>query len=905
MSARRSTVAILALALSLMAAPAAHATIGIESFDTSSSDSQAGGHPDLVTSFTLEAPGSPAAAKSAVFNAPEGVFGNPNALTRCTASDFALQQCPVDSQAGLVTVHANYEGDADNLLGTAPIFDMVPQQEETARFSFIVPTLNIPIAIPVSVRTAGDYGLRFAVTEISQLTPLSEIEMTYWGMPASKDHDGQRFAKGSPGKPAGCPGVADTSCIAKGNSDSISVRPLIDYPTTCTEAPLTTELEVESYQEPGRWSQAISSYPPVTGCEHESFNPVLGASLTTSETDSASGLNLGFRVPQTLGITPSPSQARAVVVDLPAGLTINPDAADGQSACAESLANFGSEAAAQCPANAKIGTVSISTPALDGPLTGSLYIGEPKPGDQYRLFMVVDGFGIHAKLVGSFRPDPQTGKLTAVFESLPQVPFEEFDIHLFASDRGLMATPTTCTIYQIKADFLPWNETLSDQTSQRNIGLNSGPNGTACPGETRPFDPRLAAGTTNPVAGAFSDFHLTLDRDDGDQFLGDLNFRLPPGFTGDLRGISYCTEAGIAAAAARSGRSELASPSCPESSQVGTTNVAAGPGGHPFHAVGKMYLAGPFKGAPLSVVAVTPALAGPYDYGVVVVRVALHVDPQTAQVSAVSDTVPSIIGGIPIRMRSIQVNIDKPSFTINPTNCSPFTVDSQGIGDQGTITDFSSYFHAVNCAGLGFQPKLTMRQIGGRKATRRAVNPTLQLDLLTRPGDANLKSITVTLSNAFEIDQRHLGNICSERELATTQCAGRTPIGRASTITPLLDHPLEGPVFAVSGSGGLPRLAFILDGQVDLLPRAETKTVAGRLQTTAPVIPDAPIGHFSLTVFGGKTGYLINTRSLCAHVPVTKVVFGGQNSKTRTENVKVKAACPKKKSGARPRRHQR
>jgi hypothetical protein len=318
-----------------------------------------------------------------------------------------------------------------------------------------------------------------------------------------------------------------------------------------------------------------------------------------------------------------------------------------------------------------------------------------------------------------------------------------------------------------------------------------------------------------------------------------------------------------------------------------------------------MYLAGPFKGAPLSVVAVTPALAGPYDYGVVVVRVALHVDPQTAQVSAVSDTVPSIIGGIPIRMRSIQVNIDKPSFTINPTNCSPFTVDSQGIGDQGTITDFSSYFHAVNCAGLGFQPKLTMRQIGGRKATRRAVNPTLQLDLLTRPGDANLKSITVTLSNAFEIDQRHLGNICSERELATTQCAGRTPIGRASTITPLLDHPLEGPVFAVSGSGGLPRLAFILDGQVDLLPRAETKTVAGRLQTTAPVIPDAPIGHFSLTVFGGKTGYLINTRSLCAHVAFTKVAFGGQNGKTRTENVKVKAACPKKKSGARPKRHQR
>jgi hypothetical protein len=317
-----------------------------------------------------------------------------------------------------------------------------------------------------------------------------------------------------------------------------------------------------------------------------------------------------------------------------------------------------------------------------------------------------------------------------------------------------------------------------------------------------------------------------------------------------------------------------------------------------------MYLAGPFKGAPLSVVAVTPALAGPYDYGVVVVRVALHVDPQTAQVSAASDTVPSIIGGIPIRMRSIQVNIDKPNFTINPTNCSPFTVDSQGIGDQGTVTDFSSYFQAVNCARLAFKPKMTMRQLGGRKATRRAVNPSLKFDLRTRTGDANIKSLSVTLPTAFEIDQRHLGNICSEKELTEKECAGRTPIGKATTTTPLLDQPLSGPVYAVSGSGGLPRLAFILNGQVNLVPRADTETVkGGRLQTTVPVVPDAPIGHFRLTVFGGKSGYLINTRDICTHTPVTQVAYTGQNGKARTESIKVKAACGKRK--ARAKRHRR
>ena len=258
-----------------------------------------------------------------------------------------------------------------------------------------------------------------------------------------------------------------------------------------------------------------------------------------------------------------------------------------------------------------------------------------------------------------------------------------------------------------------------------------------------------------------------------------------------------------------------------------------------------MYLAGPFKGAPLSLVAITPALAGPYDYGTVVVRVALHVDPLDAQVTAVSDTVPQIIGGVPIRMRSIQVNIDKPNFTINPTNCSPFTVDSQGIGDQGTVADFSSYFHAVNCATLRFKPKMTIRQLGGRKSTRRANNPRLQFDLTTRPGDANIKSLSVTLSNAFEIDQRHLGNICSEKELAAKQCAGRPPIGKATTTTPLLDQPLTGPVYAVSGSGGLPRLAFILNGQVNLVPRADTDDGQGRAPADhrpgRPRRPDRPL----------------------------------------------------------------
>ncbi|HKG19391.1 MAG TPA: hypothetical protein VKB00_06605 [Candidatus Limnocylindrales bacterium] len=882
----------------------AQASLGIESFSTDSSNSEAGGHPDLSTSFRLVEPGVEEAARDVTFQAPEGIFGNPYAIAHCTSSDFALDQCQSDSQAGLITVYANHEGVTHKLLGTAPIFNVEPLGEQTALLAFIVPTLNIPINIPVAVRTAEDFGLRFTVQEITQITPLAGADLTLWGFPAIAAHDDERFPKGSPGEPSNCPGLTDSSCIASPTASNIPARPLTDNPTTCA-GPLVTRLIVQTYQDPSNPTSVEGSYPATTDCDLEVFNPVLYASPTTTETDSASGLNLELSAPQFLGFANSPSELKAAIVTLPPGFTINPDAADGQTACSDVLANFDSESPARCPDSSKIGTFAIGTQALPGTLDGSVYIGEPKAGDQYRLFLIASGFGINAKLIGSVKPDPRTGQLTAYFEDLPQAPFDNFQLHLFTSDRGLMATPTHCTIYEVKARFFPWNGVLPDQNSSQVFGLDSGPHGALCPGETRPFHPRLVAGTSKPVAGAFSDFTLKLDRDDGDQFLGDLNFRLPPGFTGDLRGISYCPESSIVAAANNAGRVERVAPSCPASSQIGTTNVAAGPGSHPFHAVGKMYLSGPLKGAPLSLAAVTPALAGPYDYGVVVVRVALHIDPLTAQVFAASDTVPSIVGGIPIRMRSIQVNIDRPQFTINPTNCSSFTVDSQGIGDQGTVTDFSSYFQTVNCASLPFKPSMTVRQVG-RRATSRSKNPRLDFHLRTRPGDANIRALSVTLSHAFEIDQRHLGNICSERELAEKQCAGRTPIGRATTETPLLDQPLSGPAYAVSGTGGLPRLAFILNGQVNLVPRADTVTTGGgQLKTTVPVVPDAPIGHFSLTVFGGKTGYLINTRDICAHRPVTRIAYTAQNGKTRTQSVKVKAACGKKSKQSKHRRRAR
>jgi hypothetical protein len=883
-------------------AGSADASESIGSFGVTTSTTQAGGHPDLGMSFSLESPGAPEAAQNVVVDVPEGLFGNPNAITRCTPAKFVLDECSPIAQVGIVTVHANYEEEEDKLLGTAPIYDLQPGEDQPALFAFVVPVIDIPVTMPVQVRTGSDYGLRFTVAGITQLAPLASADIVFWGFPAATVHDEQRFPKGSPGSPPGCPEAATTSCLTEATEAPVFVHPLIDNPSACTSEPLVATIEVETYQDPANPSHGETSYPPTTGCYHMTFKPVLYARPTTRETDSAAGLDLVLDAPQPLGEATTPSPIHSSVVTLPEGLTINPDAADGQTACTDAQANFGSEAPAACPDNSKIGTFSIGSPALDGRLTGSIYIGQPTPADQYRTFLIADGFGIHAKLLGALRPDPVTGSLTIFFNDLPQVPFDDFEAHLFASDRGLVATPTQCGVFEVHGDFFPWNDKLPDQRSTQLFTLDSGPGGTSCPGEKRPFTPKLVAGTSNGTAGGFSDFSLQLDREDGDQFLGDLNFNMPPGFTGSLRGITYCPETAIAHAAENPGHVEQAEPSCPASSQVGTTNVAAGPGGHPFHVEGRIYFGGPFKGAPLSLVAVTPALAGPYDYGTQVVRVALYVDPLDAHVAAVSDTVPSIIGGVPIRLRSIRVNLNRPEFIINPTNCAPTQIHSEGVGDQGTVTGFDSYFHPVNCFALGFKPRMTVRQLGGRKGTHRVANPALQFDLVTRKGDANVKSLSVTLSNAFEIDQRHLGNICSEKELAETRCAGRQRIGVATTTTPLLDQPLSGPVFAVSGSGGLPRLAFILNGQVDLLPRARTVTIkGGRLSTTVPVVPDAPIGHFRLIVFGGKHGYLANTRDLCRHVPKVRIAYAAQNGRTKSETRRVKVTCGK--SSARHKRH--
>ena len=653
-----------------------------------------------------------------IFNSPQGIFGNTNAIPQCSSVAFALDECAPDSQVGLITIHAKYKGNPNYLLGTAPLFDSFPQPEELARFAFIAPVVDIPIAIPVAVRTGGDYGLRFTVSDITQFTPIAGARLTFWGFPASPSHDAERFAKGSPGEPAGCPELANASCIATPTPPECSQQSAHRQPDHLHGEALITTLEVQTYQDPDHLSTAQASYPAITECERETFNPVLQASATTDETDAPSGLNIELKAPQFEGLSASPSEMRSAIVTLPPGFTINPDAADGQSACTDAQANFGSEGPAHCPDNSKIGNFAIGSPTLDGPLTGSIYIGEPQPGNQYRLFMVASGFGMNIKLVGSFHTRPADRPADRVLRRSAAASLRNVPAASLCLRQGPDGHADRLHDLHRQRRHVPLERDGGRSDLHPDLRPRLGPPWRRMPRPDPPLQAEPVAGTSNPAAGGFSSFTLKLDREDGDQFLGNLNFTMPPGLTANLHGITYCPEAAISAAAQTLGKVEQVNPSCPASSQIGTCNVAAGPGSHPFHAVGKIYMAGPFQGAPLSLVAITPALAGPYDYGTVVVRVALHIDPTDAHVIADSETVPEIIGGIPMRMREIQVNIDKPNFMINPTNCTPFSVGSEGIGDQGTPAAFSSSFHAVNCVSLPFAPKMKVTQLGGHKATR-------------------------------------------------------------------------------------------------------------------------------------------------------------------------------------------
>jgi hypothetical protein len=931
---------------------AAPASVAITSFHVTPSAALAGGHPDYSVQFSLSShqvdvtPCDCSDAKDVTVHLPAGVIGNPHATPRCEIAQFASDQCPVDSQVGVAEAElANYAGTATGkgIQFFAPVFNMVPPPGEPGLLAFKSGApFNTPTFEKIGARTGGDYGLDVVTSSIAHFSPLIEFHQVVWGIPADPIHDYLRFGFEQP-VPLYLSGVflghfnifcdkngnlstEDPLSVYQGCPDSVHTSPhpvgvlsggpggpvpsnspetpFTQNPTTCGLSSLETTLDVLAYD--GGETHAASPWPATTDCAQLAFNPSLFARPTSEATDSPSGIDIDLKAPLFESPSaPSPSEIRGTTVTLPPGFTINPAAADGKSACTEAQARFGTTEEAQCPQFAKIGTLEVHSPVLPGVLPGAIYIGRPLPNERYRLFIAFDGFGVHVKLAGSAHPDPKTGQVVTEFKNLPQFPFEDFNLHFFGSERGILATPTQCGTYPVSTEFEPWDGALPNQTSTQFFTLGSGPDGAPCPNGPRPFNPGLKAASSANTAGAHTAFSLNLTRNDGEQNLSGLDVTTPPGFSATLKGVPYCPEAAIAAAAAPgySGLAEQAHPSCPAASLVGEAIAGSGAGTHPFYAPGKVYLAGPYKSAPLSLVVITPAVSGPYDLGDVVVRTALHVDPSTAQVTAVSDPLPQILEGVPLRLRSILVNLNRPDFSLNPTDCEPLSTTAKVSGNEGVTASLSSPFQVANCANLPFAPKLAISLKG---STKRAQHPALKAVLTMPPGGANIARAQVTLPHSEFLDQSHLNNICTRVQFAAgsvpgERCPAASIYGFARAITPLLDKPVEGPVYLRSSSHRLPDLVAVLNGQIDVALAGRIDTgKGGGIRNTFEVVPDAPVSKFTLEMQGGRKGLLVNSENVCSKPQHAVAKFTAQNGRVDDFSPLIANSC-----GGKAKRHKR
>jgi len=690
----------------------------------------------------------------------------------------------------------------------------------------------------------------------------------------------------------------------------------ITTPSTCLGEAFTqsgsvysTFLLAASYKEEAQAGYAFpasaqppleSPIPPKTSpkeCATIPYAPTLAVDPNTADVNSPSGATVSVDVPHLTGAeSQDSSDTKTAQVSLPQGLGINPAAANGLQTCSSAQFGEGTKNDTACPAAAKIGTVEITSPPLpEGSLSGDVFVGEqlsrdPTSGDEYRIFVDAESarYGIKVRLTGHVSANPITGQLTTTFAETPQVPFTSFVLRFDGGAHAVLSSSPTCGPNTATATMTPWSGN-PPATPSGPFTLTSLPGGGDCPKSMaeRPFAPGFSLKPDSNKAGAYSPLRLRLTRSDGQQELKGADLLLPPGMVGKLAGVPYCSESAIAAAAANAGRAEAGAPSCPGASLVGSAAVSAGTGPAPLQIQGKVFLSGPYHGAPLSLAVVTPATAGPFDLGTAVVRVALFLEPETAQVHAVSDPIPDVFGGTQLSIRAINLDLDRKSFTLNPTSCSPLATTGTvkgGGADPTNPAAFSPFginvpFQTTECEKLGFRPKLFTRLFGKRKSTRRAQHPKFRATLVARDGDANIARAALTLPHAEFLEQSHIRTICTRVQLAAGDCPMAAIYGYARAKTPLLDDELAGPVYLVSSSHELPDMLVDLRGQVDVRLRGVISAVAGRIKTAFSAVPDVPVSKFVLTMKGGKKGLLVNSRNLCAAPAFSHLNFKAQNGK--------------------------
>jgi hypothetical protein len=874
---------------------------------------QAGGHPDLTISFELQGTANDpeGLAKDLVTDLPAGAIADPLAVPRCAAADFNLTlygHCPTASQVGVAASNAS------PLQSLSPLDSLVPPPGDAMMLGFKV--LGFTAILHTGPRTDGDYGLRGVVADIPTSSPPRGTTLTLWGVPYDGLHDSHRF---------------DTDVGVLGAEvTGAAIRPFTSAPTNCETGPLLTTLKVRSWGNPEQWITEQLTASEETGCGQIEFDPEVAARPTTDVADSPTGLDLHLRVPQdgecealqfpeagktrqewiaegksTTECGLQTSYLKETTIAMPEGLTLNPSGANGLEGCPSSEVglttplgfkpiDFTTERAA-CPDASKIGSAEVETPLLEAPMPGLVYLAEPydNPFESLlAIYVEVDDTerGIVAKFAGRIEADPKTGRLTATVEEGPQLPIEEIRLSLKQGPHALLRTPPTCGEYTTSSVLTPYASPESPVSFDHSFSIESSPQGTC----ERRLAPSFEAGTIAPIAGRYSPVVMNLSRADGSEEVRSVNLSLPEGLSAKLAGVPYCPGAALLTAERRDGRAERADPSCPLASRVGEVVVGAGAGPSPYYVRGDAYLAGPYKGAPISVAMVIPAIAGPFDLGTVVNRTALHVDPTTARITAEGDPLPSALRGIALDVRAIQVKLDRPEFSLNPTSCDPRSLDTTAMSASGAAVNLSSRFQVAACRARGFRPKVVVRLRG---SARRNGHPALRVVVAARGGDANLGRVAVAMPAGTLIDLSHLRGICSRGQLAASTCPARSEVGSATAWSPLLEQPLTGSVDLVETSGKYPGLRIELDGQVHILLRGRLAAPRGEIRVTLDRLPDIPISRLKLDLAGGKRGLLVNSAGLCRRPPPARVTLVAQDGVWRRLRPRIAVACGNRRRG--------
>jgi len=899
--------------------PGSHGLSGQATAENGLDADLAGSHPFsllLQSNFSARLVGTHArpveTPKEFAFRLPPGVVVNPQAPSRlCTEAELTTRiegpgkgGCPPQSQAGSVRIETHINGVRPLSLS---LYQMQPPPGVAAEFAFSL----LGTMIHIQGGVDGSFRLTATSSDILAKASVLGISAFLWGNPADPRHDFSR-------RGAGC-GENEGGCSIE------PTIPLITMPTSCTEqmrlGSAVSSWEGTSATADSYFLDAEGNPLEMSGCNALEFKPTISSKATTNLADSPSGLDFNLHQPQNQQLDGFATAAlKDARVTLPEGMALNASAGNGLSSCAEAQVGYAPEEGKirfattpqSCPSAAKVGTLEVSTPLLDHKLPGAVYLAKPYEnpfGSLLAIYLAVEDeeSGVIAKLAGKVTPDPVTGQLSATFTESPQLPLEDIHLHFFNGPGAALTTPLTCGTKTTTSTLTPWStpegaDATPADSFQTQVAAGGGGN---CPSSeaNAPNAPSFTAGTIAPEAGAYSPFVLKLARPDGTQRLTAIDTTLPKGLAAKFAGIPYCSEAQIAQAQARSnpnqGALEKASPSCPAASEVGTVEVGAGSGPTPLYVQGHAYLSGPYKGAPLSLAIITPAVAGPFDLGAVLVRTALYINPETAQGRAVSDPLPSILQGIPLDIRSIAVKLGRPDFTLNPTSCDPMAIVGAATALSGQSAALTSPFQVGGCSALKFKPNLKISLKGG---TKRHQFPALKAVLTYPQGGAyaNIASAQVTLPHGEFLEQSHIGTVCTRVQFAADACPKASIYGKAKAITPLLDKPLEGPVYLRSSSHELPDLVASLNGQINVVLAGRVDTgKGGGIRNTFEAVPDAPVSKFVLEMKGGKKGLLVNSEDICRKTQKASVSFTAQNGAALALTPTIANSCggkAKKKS---------